>query len=614
MSSAMKHQTGIALNWSFQEIAILDNCLIKYASEPNLVKRYLKIKLELEDKTVRDIAMFCRWKHNKESNRKRRKEEDNGSRRLSVVDNKEIIDMVVASSNSNLDVIAQSPLVLREQQHGVVTNELIEQNKQMFSEITANFTTLKLIDNLTFFSKIGENIRKLLSDLNKNVPETMKYMPPLPEKLKEMVRFTLENREEFGLELTGDFCSGLLSGDSLLLSEEVFAGVPEYPLYKRLALSLLKSIGSGCFCESFEKISMVEELIWLNEREDEWSKMIIQKGSQLVNALKDRACEFQVQEPLFSLMKDGIKTVEARCFEAEYDRLRRGSMVMVHKCLMFEVMEVHQYPSIYELLKAESPEKVFPGIETVEEVSQPCVALAHILSGLSYIGVQRLLGLSHTIGSIFHALPPPRSMLLASFMLPYKPQIKGCTLTHGARALAKHVGRSSDRFWGVLHGTDSDKNRFAMDIINRFISHCCWMNMHIVPPHGEVFEIRVAQGYGARWSRDGTKFIGFLEPYIEDVLRESLYISPTVVSCSLCRRRLASTTDPIMPKQIHEIKDFLLTARRKDARSVKIKRSKDLVKFKVRCSRYLYTLCVFDKEKADKLKQSLPPGLSVQDL
>ncbi|TQD86246.1 hypothetical protein C1H46_028178 [Malus baccata] len=61
------------------------------------------------------------------------------------------------------------------------------------------------------------------------------------------------------------------------------------------------------------------------------------------------------------------------------------------------------------------------------------------------------------------------------------------------------------------------------------------------------------------------------------------------------------------PKQIHEIKDFLLTARRKDARNVKIKRTKDAVKFKVRCSKYLYTLCVFDSEKADKLKQSLPP-------
>ncbi|VFQ72410.1 unnamed protein product [Cuscuta campestris] len=69
-----------------------------------------------------------------------------------------------------------------------------------------------------------------------------------------------------------------------------------------------------------------------------------------------------------------------------------------------------------------------------------------------------------------------------------------------------------------------------------------------------------------------------------------------------------------MPKQIHEIKDFLLTARRKDARSVRIKKNKDSVKFKVRCSKYLYTLCVSDFEKADKLKKSLPPGLSVQDL
>ena len=33
-----------------------------------------------------------------------------------------------------------------------------------------------------------------------------------------------------------------------------------------------------------------------------------------------------------------------------------------------------------------------------------------------------------------------------------------------------------------------------------------------------------------------------------------------------------------------------------------------MTKFKVRCSKYLYTLCVTDSDKADKLKQSLPPG------
>ena len=36
-----------------------------------------------------------------------------------------------------------------------------------------------------------------------------------------------------------------------------------------------------------------------------------------------------------------------------------------------------------------------------------------------------------------------------------------------------------------------------------------------------------------------------------------------------------------MPKQIHEIKDFLTKARRKDARAVKVKKNVDGSKFKV---------------------------------
>ena len=37
-----------------------------------------------------------------------------------------------------------------------------------------------------------------------------------------------------------------------------------------------------------------------------------------------------------------------------------------------------------------------------------------------------------------------------------------------------------------------------------------------------------------------------------------------------------------MPREIKEIKDFLLKARRKDAKSVKIKKNADNVKFKVK--------------------------------
>ncbi|XP_043836947.1 60S ribosomal protein L38-like, partial [Dromiciops gliroides] len=79
-----------------------------------------------------------------------------------------------------------------------------------------------------------------------------------------------------------------------------------------------------------------------------------------------------------------------------------------------------------------------------------------------------------------------------------------------------------------------------------------------------------------------------------------------------CLPRPATAATTRSPK-IEEIKEFLLTARRKDAKSVKIKKNKDNVKFKVCCSRYLYTLVITDKEKAEKLKQSFSPGLAVKE-
>lgn len=42
--------------------------------------------------------------------------------------------------------------------------------------------------------------------------------------------------------------------------------------------------------------------------------------------------------------------------------------------------------------------------------------------------------------------------------------------------------------------------------------------------------------------------------------------------------------------------------------AAKVAGGKQQTKFKLRCSRYLYTLSVDDPEKAEKLKQSLPPG------
>jgi len=47
---------------------------------------------------------------------------------------------------------------------------------------------------------------------------------------------------------------------------------------------------------------------------------------------------------------------------------------------------------------------------------------------------------------------------------------------------------------------------------------------------------------------------------------------------------------------------------------VKIKKNRGTTKFKLRLSKYLVTLKVTDSSKANKIKQSFPPGLKQDDL
>ncbi|KAL3824273.1 hypothetical protein ACJIZ3_020302 [Penstemon smallii] len=66
----LKHDTGLAVEWSVEEQYKLEEGLAKYANEPNII-RYIKIAALLHDKTVRDVALRCRW-----MTRKRRKQDD----------------------------------------------------------------------------------------------------------------------------------------------------------------------------------------------------------------------------------------------------------------------------------------------------------------------------------------------------------------------------------------------------------------------------------------------------------------------------------------------------------------------------------------------------------
>ncbi|XP_021906968.1 uncharacterized protein LOC110821428 isoform X2 [Carica papaya] len=59
-AAAMKHNPGISMDWTFEEQAILEEGLTKYSSEPSVI-RYAKIALQLQNKTVRDVALRSRW-------------------------------------------------------------------------------------------------------------------------------------------------------------------------------------------------------------------------------------------------------------------------------------------------------------------------------------------------------------------------------------------------------------------------------------------------------------------------------------------------------------------------------------------------------------------------
>ncbi|RXI00828.1 hypothetical protein DVH24_001062 [Malus domestica] len=442
------------------------------------------------------------------------------------------------------------------------------------------------------------NERKKTGRRNRKLSKKMAERVNLAYTLEELLNFTLQSfvngTLELDLGLPKDFCSQLLQPEpepepepnddlfppSLSDTTDCFQGIPPYPLYKRLALALHESIISGTFLGTRHNMASDVQESSLKEEKNGWQKLISEKGSELFNMLRAVDFELHVQEPFFSQLKDGLKTIEGRCAIGDYCRflgdtqplsrvrpfhawvdavvsyslfwlscllydegcgsrtavpsalIVSGSLILFNKCILIEVQDVRSYSLFSDMMEAEGLSKVLPGVETIEQgvqvyrkfyteekemsngvlaisVSklplQPCDLLAGMLFGLNKGGLQGLLGLAHTTGTIPEALPPPKSTLLSSFMLPYKLNVEHSTLTHGARALAKHAERSSSKYWGTIDGNDSNKNRLALDVISRLMTHCCWLNVHIVQPHGAIFEIRVAEGYGARWSSDGSK-------------------------------------------------------------------------------------------------------------
>ncbi|XP_010524636.1 PREDICTED: uncharacterized protein LOC104802640 [Tarenaya hassleriana] len=190
--TALRHNPGISVDWSPEEQSLLEDLLAKYASESTIV-RCAKIAMQLKDKTVRDVALRCRWMTKKE-NGKRRKD-DHSSRKSK--DRKEKATDSSAKSSSHLNANPNGPSSyappmmpvdtddgISYQAIGGAAGELLEQNSQMFSQISVNFSSFQMHENVNLFCKTRDNILAILNDLN-DMPEVMKQMPPLPVKVNE---------------------------------------------------------------------------------------------------------------------------------------------------------------------------------------------------------------------------------------------------------------------------------------------------------------------------------------------------------------------------------------------------------------------------------------------
>ena len=61
-----------------------------------------------------------------------------------------------------------------------------------------------------------------------------------------------------------------------------------------------------------------------------------------------------------------------------------------------------------------------------------------------------------------------------------------------------------------------------------------------------------------------------------------------------------------MPKQVKDIKEIMKLLKAGSVRAVRVKKNADNTKFKVRCSKYLYTYVCKDEKKAEDIKKAIP--------
>ncbi|CAH8296030.1 unnamed protein product [Eruca vesicaria subsp. sativa] len=173
----LKHEASLAVDWSVEEQYVLEKGLTKFKDEPQVTK-YVKIASTLPDKSVRDVAMRCKWMTQK----RRKGEEHSASTKVSyrkVVDLPPKLNMFSTVSHQNSPYFMNQSARMHFEGLNDAVMELLRQNAQAFSQISSNLSVSKPQDNISLFNLARNNISSILNDM-KMMPGIISRMPPLP--------------------------------------------------------------------------------------------------------------------------------------------------------------------------------------------------------------------------------------------------------------------------------------------------------------------------------------------------------------------------------------------------------------------------------------------------
>ncbi|KAG8085112.1 hypothetical protein GUJ93_ZPchr0010g7211 [Zizania palustris] len=188
-AAALRHDPGLAVRWTPEEQATLEGGLASYAADETVV-RYAKIAMTLPDKTVRDVALRCRWMAKKESSKKRKEElsKKNKEKKEKASDSstKGPAHLVARPNVTpySLPILPMDDDDVSYKTIGGSTGQLLEHNAQVLNQIYTNISNMQVQENILLLCQTRDNILAVLKEMC-DVPEIMKQMPPLPVKLNE---------------------------------------------------------------------------------------------------------------------------------------------------------------------------------------------------------------------------------------------------------------------------------------------------------------------------------------------------------------------------------------------------------------------------------------------